>query len=205
MGPLIEITTVPIEIEMKTTNAQLLYSQGTAEVEISREKGGLNIKSRPIKLNIDTFEARSSIRPTTMQSIEQAASQGHQAAYEATATYARRGQLVMDAQLGEELVTQFARETQDAHMSRDLTEFGLGFLPETGIDLNWEPGQMQIRYEMDKMNFDWKIGGVGFQFVPGDIEFTMTQRPEVVIKYVGGAMYVPPSADPNYTPVDVKA
>lgn len=66
MGPLIEITTVPIEIEMKTTNAQLLYSQGTAEVEISREKGGLNIKSRPIKLNIDTFEARSSIRPTTM-------------------------------------------------------------------------------------------------------------------------------------------
>ena len=111
----------------------------------------------------------------------------------------------MEAQLGEELITQFAQETQDAHLGRNLTDFGLGFLPETGVDLSWEPGQMQIRYEMDKLNFDWKINGTGFKFVPGDIEFTMTQRPEVIIKYMGSPMYVPPSADPNYTPVDVRA
>ena len=42
-----------------------------------------------------------------------------------------------------------------------------------------------------------------FTFVPGDIEFTMTQRPDVIIKYVGGPLYVPPSADPDYEPVDV--
>ncbi len=205
MGPLIEITTVPIEIEMKTTHSQLLYSRGTAEMEVSRDKGGLNIKSRPIQLKVDSFQARSSVRPTTMQSVEQAAGRGEQAAYQATATYARRGQLVMDAQIGQELITKFAQETQDAQMGRDVSDFGLGFLPETGVNLNWEPGQMQIRYEMDKMNFDWKTGGMGFEFVPGDIEFTMTQRPEVIIKYVGGAVYVPPSADPNYQPVDVKA
>lgn len=205
MGPLIEITTVPIEIEMKTTNAQLLYSRGTAEMEVSRDKGGLNIKSRPIKLNVDSFQARSSVRPTTAQSVQRAAQRGEQAAYQATATYAQRGQLVMDAQLGQELITQFAQETQDAQMGRSVEDFGLGFLPEGGIDLNWEPGQMQIRYEMDKLNFDWKTGGMGFQFVPGDIEFTMTQRPEVIIKYVGGAVYVPPSADPDYQPVDVRA
>lgn len=205
MGPLIEITTVPIEIEMKTTNAQLLYSRGTAEMEVSRDKGGLNIKSRPIQLKVDSFEAQNSVRPTTMRSVQQAAQSGKQAAYQATATYAKRGQLVMDAQLGEELITQFAQETQDAQMGRDLGDFGLGFLPEGGINLDWEPGQMQIRYEMDKMNFDWKTGGMGFQFVPGDIEFTMTQRPEVIIKYVGGALYVPPSADPDYQPIDVRA
>ena len=34
---------------------------------------------------------------------------------------------------------------------------------------------------------------------------TMTQRPDVVIKYVGGPLYVPPSSDPDYEPVDVKA
>ena len=205
MGPLIEITTVPIEIEMKTTNAQLIYSRGTAEMEVSREKGGLNIKSRPVKLNIDSFQARSSVRPTTVQSVKQAAQKGEQAAYQATATYAQRGQLVMDAQLGQELITQFAQETQDAQMGRHLEDFGLGFLPEGGINLDWEPGQMQIRYEMDKLNFDWKTNGMGFQFVPGDIEFTMTQRPEVIIKYVGGAVYGPPSSDPNYQPVDVRA
>lgn len=205
MGPLIEITTVPIEIEMKTTNAQLVYSRGTAEMEISREKGGLNIKSRPIKLNIDSFQAQSSVRPTTAQSVQNAAQAGKQAAYQATATYARRGQLVMDAQLGQNMVAQFAQETQDAQLGRNLAEFGMGFLPEGKVNLNWEPGQMQIRYEMDKLNFDWKINGQGFEFVPGDIEFSVKQRPEVIIKYVGGALYVPLSSDPDYEPVDVRA
>ena len=93
MGPLIEIKTVPIEIEMRTKTAQLLYSNGTAEMEVSRDKGGLSIKSRPIKVKMDSFEARSSVHPTTVQHIEQAAQKGKQAAYEATATYAQQGQL----------------------------------------------------------------------------------------------------------------
>ena len=43
-------TSVPIEIEMRTSRAQLQYTRGTAELEISRDKGGLSIKSRPIQL-----------------------------------------------------------------------------------------------------------------------------------------------------------
>ena len=38
MYPLIEIQTVPIEIQMKVTRAHLEYAKGTAQVEISREK-----------------------------------------------------------------------------------------------------------------------------------------------------------------------
>ena len=64
---------------------------------------------------------------------------------------------------------------------------------------------MNIRYEMDKMNFDWRMQKMNFQFTPGDIEISVTQRPDVIIKYVGGPLYVPPSSDPNYEPVDVRA
>ena len=39
----------------------------------------------------------------------------------------------------------------------------------------------------------------------GDIAFNVTQQPDVVIKYIGGPLYVPPSADPNYEPLDTKA
>ncbi len=205
MGPLIEIKTVPIELEMKTKNAQLLYSRGTAEMEISRDKGGVSIKSRPIKVKMDSFEAQNSIRPTTVRSIEQAAQKGKQAAYEATATYAQRGQLMLRAQVGEELVTQFAEEDFDKQMIAYKQEFGLDFIPKGGVDLQWEGGEMQIRYEMDKLNFNWKTGGVGFEFVPGDIEISVVQRPEVIIKYVGEPMYVPPSANPNYQPINVEA
>ena len=202
MKPLIEITTVPIQIEMKTTNAKLEYARGTAEMEISREKNGLQIKSRPIKVNIDTFEARNSLSPTLARYLEQGVQKGKQAAYEATATYARQGQLLLETQVGEELVTKFA---EDAMMKDVKTNVGLDFLPKGGAEITWDPGEMNIRYEMDKLAIDWKMNEGSFEFTPGDIEFTVTQRPDVVIKYIGGPIYVPPSADPNYEPVDVRA
>ena len=198
MYPLIEIKTVPIEIEMKVTHAKMEYSRGTAELEISRGEGGMSIKSRPIRLNIDTFEARNSVCPTAMRSVEQYAQQGKQASYEATATYAQQGQLLLDAKIGQELVTQFAADAQNRNLK---TNVGLQFLPTVGPEISWDPGEMHIRYEMDKLNFDQPQ----FEFTPGDIELSVKQQPDVVIKYVGGPLYVPPSADPDYRPVDVEA
>ena len=200
MKPLIEITTVPIQIEMKTTNAKLEYARGTAEMEITRDNGDLQIKSRPNKVNIDTFEARTSLSPTLARYLEQAAQKGKQAAYEATATYANQGQLLLKTQVGEELVTKFA---EDAMMKDVKTNVGIQFLPDPGAEITWDPGEMSIRYEMDKLNIDWRMNEGSFEFIPGDIEFTVTQRPDVVIKYLGGPIYVPPSSDPNYEPVDV--
>ena len=69
----------------------------------------------------------------------------------------------------------------------------------------WEDGAMEIRYEMDKLNFDWKIDQGEFKFTPGDIEFTVAQRPSIKITYNGEPIYVPRSADPNYQPVNVEA
>lgn len=201
MKPLIEITTVPIQIEMKTTSAKLEYARGTAEMEVSRDKGGLQIKSRPIRVNIDTFEARNSITPTVMRSVEQNAQKGIQASYKATATFAQQGELMMKTKLGEEVITKFSRDS----LLEGVQDVGLDFIPKVGPEITWDPGEMNIRYEMDKLNFDWKINGGSFEFIPGDIELTVTQQPDVVIKYVGGPLYVPPSADPDYTPVDVEA
>ena len=65
--------------------------------------------------------------------------------------------------------------------------------------------EMNIRFEMDKLNFDWRQSKGNFEFVPGDIEISVKQRPDVIIKYIGGPIYVPPSSDPDYEPVDVHA
>lgn len=202
MEPLIEIKSVPIEIEMKVSHAKLEYTRGTAELEISHAKGGMSIKSRPIRLNIDTFEARNSVVPTTTAAIRQGAERGRQAAYQATATYAQQGQLLLKAKVGEELVTQFAEDA----ITKDLkTNVGIDFIPNVGPELNWDPGEMNIRYEMDKLNFDWRVNRPQFEFFPGDIEISVTQQADVIVKYVGGPIFVPPSSDPNYQPLDVEA
>ena len=200
--PLIELKSVPIEIEMKITDAKLEYKRGTVDMQVSRNEGGLQIKSSPIRLNLDTFEARNSVMPTVATRIQRSAEAGQQAAYSATATYARQGQLLLQARVGRELVTQFAAEAQNKDLK---TNVGIQFLPTTGPEISWDKGEINIRYEMDKMNFDWRTQNGDIQFTPGDIEISVTQQPDLIIKYVGGALYVPPSSDPNYEPVDVQA
>ena len=201
MEPLIEITTVPIEIQMKVTNAQLQYSRGTAQMEVTRDRGGMQLRSRPIRVNIDTFESRSSVTPTTPQVIQQQAAQGVQGAYRATAVMAQEGRMMMEAQIDQDVIPQLARQ----QTLGEPLNLNVQFLPSAAPNISWEGGEMSIRYELDKLNFDWRMEQMHFTFVPGDIEFTMTQRPDVIIKYVGGPLYVPPSADPDYEPVDVQA
>ena len=99
MKQLINITTVPIQYELKIQNARMQYKNATAEVEISRDKGGMTIKSRPVKLNIDSFEARNSVVPTPATSVAQTAQKGHQSAYQATAQLAQEGQLMLKAKI----------------------------------------------------------------------------------------------------------
>lgn len=200
MEQLIEIKTVPIELEMKVNHARLDYKRSTVDLEISRNQGGLQIRSKPIKVNIDTFEARNSVSPTAMRSIEQAAQRGQQKVYETTATYARRGDLLLEAKIGEQLISQFAMESQQVN-----TDFAMKWLPTTGPEITWDDAELNIRYEMDKLNFDWRMDQGNVEFIPGNIEFTVTQQPDVVIKYIGGPVYVPPSADPDYVPLDEKA
>lgn len=201
MNPLIEIKTVPIEIQMKVTHARLEYARGTAQVEISRNKGGLNIRSQPIKVNLDTFEARNSVMPTTSTLIRQQAQAGIQGAYQATAVLAREGRMMMEARIDQDVIPQLAK----AQNLGQPTNVNIDFIPTTGPDISWDGGEMSIRYEMDKLSFDWRMEQMSFTFVPGVIEFTMTQRPDVIVKYVGGPLYVPPSADPDYEPLDVNA
>ena len=202
MEQLIEITRVPIEIEMKTSRAQLKHVQASAELEISRDPGGVSIKSRPIQLNVDTFEMRNSILPSPTTSIEQSAQKGQQAAYQATAALAQEGELYLKAKIGEDVQAQLAKTAISTEM---YSQPGLDFIPKAGPEITWDPAEMNIRYEMDKLNFDWRINKTEFEFIPGDIEISVKQKPEVIIKYVGGPLYVPPSADPDYEPVDLQA
>ena len=184
MYPLLEIKTVPVEIQIKTKNASLEYSRGTAEMEISRgDNGGLDIKSRPIKLNLDTFEPRSSALTPPVRSPEPITQNMPQNAQTVTATYSQQGQLMLNARLGQNMVADQG-------------------LTSTSSDIDWQNADIQIRYDMDKANTNWKIEKGEFKFTPGDIEITATPG-ETVIKYLGGPIYVPKSADPNY--VDVKA
>ncbi len=201
MNQLIKITTVPIQYELKISNARFERQSSEAQLEISRNKGGLSIKSSPVKLHLDSSAARSSVSPTPAQSVAQTAQKGQEAAYSATAQLAQEGQLLLKADIGQDVIGQIMQQRNAAPTG----EFQLGFTPSAPVDISYEPANLTINYEMDKLNFDLKIANGNFEFIPGDIEMSITQRPDVLIEYIGGPIYVPPSADPNYEPIDVRA
>ena len=201
MGPLIRITTVPISFEFKVNNARLEKSSGTAELNLTRDKGGLRIQSNNIKLNLDTFEARNSVSPTAIRSIEQASDEGKTAAYEAIARYTNEGTIMMDAKFNGKALDQiFADRAQ-----LPTGEFTVGFTPSAGAEISWSEPDISIQYEMDKLNFEFKLANGDFEFIPGNIEFNITQYPDVLIEYIGKPLYVPPSSDPDYVEFSAKA
>lgn len=201
MGPLIKITTVPISYELKINNARLERRSGTAELNLTRDKGELRIESNNIKVNIDTFEARNSVVPTTIRSIEQAAEKGKSVAYEATARYTNEGAILMDAKLDGNALNQIFKNRAQLPSG----EFKLGFTPSTGPNISWSEPNISIQYEMDKLNFEFKITNGDFEFIPGNIEMNITQYPDVLIEYIGKPIYVPASADPDYVEFAAKA
>ena len=201
MEQLLKITTIPIQYELKINNARLEYRHANAQLEISRSKGGLQIKSRPVRLNLDSFEARTSVMPTVRQNIKKAAMRGKEMAYSASAAFAKEGQLMLKAKIGEDVLNEIFRQ----RVQLPTGDFKLGFIPTAPVDIQYQAPDLTIQYEMDKLNFDLKREKGDVQFIPGDIEFSITQYPDVRIEYIGGPIYVPPSADPDHEPIDVRA
>ncbi len=200
MEALLKITTIPMEFELKIHRAKLEYSSSKSQLLTDRIKGGLTIKNRPIKLHLDTYDARNSVCPTTMESVRQAAVKGKSAALEATATYAKEGAMLLDPKITLDQI--FSQRAQ-----QPTGEFGLRFLPTTGPDIEWSDPDLSMQYQMDKLSFDIKVANGNFEFIPGNVELSITQMPDVNIEYIGKPLYVPPSAASyfNHTPVDILA
>ena len=204
MYPLIEIKTVPVEIRIKSQQASLEYQRGTAEMELSRnDNGELAIKSGQIKLQgKDSYEPQNSFmpyRPSTVTNVsngDNAASAG----FEVTNTNVSGGQLTMDARVLDQIMA--ARQTLPQINRNSQADRNININPNTGVNVDWKDGEFQIRYDIEKFNIDWNIEQGKFEFTPGDLEIT-AEGGEMLIKYLGGPIYVPASADPNY--VDVKA
>lgn len=201
MKPLLEIRTIPISMEFKISKAHYEVINSNASVEITRDKGGLEMHVKPIKLNIDTVEARYSAGiKSVFRSVEDFAKKGVKAAYEATASYAREGDMMLDIRIMDNPIPEIAIQKFNSEVS-----FNLGFAPSVGPEITWDPQEISIKYEMDKLNFDWKINRPQINFIPGSIEFKVNEYPRVEINYIGTPIFVPPSADPNYKPIDTFA
>ena len=109
--------------------------------------------------------------------------------------------LFLNAKIGEDVIGKIAAASTEVN-----TNVGIAFTPTARPEFNWSQPEITIEYELDKLNFEWKTQMGDYEFIPGNIEISITQRPDVIIEYIGRPIYVPPSADPQYEPIiDIQA
>ncbi|MBD5129024.1 MAG: hypothetical protein HDT43_03740 [Ruminococcaceae bacterium] len=203
---LLQITTIPIQIEIKVTNARFEHSDEYVQpqVNIKSRDGGFVMEAEPLKLNIDTYQARKSMgygHMTEGDMLKQKAQEGWSIAFQGTAKVASEGDQLARGASPAEIALNNARAGATVQTIMD-------FLPKEGADVTFEAGKLNIEYQMGEQDIDWNIHpNSPLEFIPGSVEFIVHDRPRVEIEYIGDPIYVPPSANPNYEPppfLDIK-
>ncbi len=196
---LLQITTIPIQIEIKVTNARFEHSDEYVQpqVNIKSRNGGFVMEAEPLKLNIDTYQARKSMgygHMTEGDMLKQKAQEGWSIAFQGTAKVAAEGDQLARGMSPAEIALNNARAGATVQTIMD-------FLPKEGADVTFEAGKLNIEYQMGTQDIDWNIHPDSpLEFIPGSVEFIVHDRPRVEIEYIGDPLYVPPSANPNYEP-----
>ncbi|MCL2055946.1 MAG: DUF6470 family protein [Oscillospiraceae bacterium] len=200
MKPLLSIKSVPITIDIKTTRAALKQNTEMPRHKITRERGKRDIQITPPKVSIDSTEMRASIGvKSAPRVVKEYAEKSSRDATEAVAAKAEDGAYIVESTQARGSNTPIA----DIAMSKSIR----GYEAMTQLtrveppEISWEGGTVAFNYTADKLNFEWDIQTRPYlEFVPHSIEFNVTQYHEVIIEYLGDPIYVPPSANPNYTP-----
>ncbi len=194
MAQLLNITTVPINIEVNVTRAELKQESSSPTVHVTKNPGGMQIQADPIKVQIDNTAARESLgygykNIDTFARDE--ADKGIQVAYQAVATIVNEGDALgnLEATPGS-IAASKANRTIEAVMD---------FLPKESPDISWSGGTLSINYRADTLSMDWDVSTrPKMEFIPGSIELIVNQLPKVEIEYVGEPIYFPKSAAPGY-------
>ena len=184
MQALLKIETVPISIEYVEKPKSHGPSQ-TAQLQVSHSPEQLNIRSNPIPFSMDHVEISPQLRQDGLT-------------YTATAGFEENGDLRLNVQMPE---GTFTPENYQ-RVGRSIDQM-VGSLSGNSQAM---PSQFQIRFDLQGLNQQLKNTGaetrqMDTRFDPPDLEVKVVQRPKVIIKYVGGPIYIPKSSDPNYEPL----
>lgn len=202
MEQLLSYKHIPIKVEVKVQRAELKpvedsgkASAAAPSVKVSsKQGGGVRLQAEPYRVDLSEGRNYDSYIPSS------GTGNGFTLTYEAVAKLADGNQ-----KSGEASGTQSKKPSS--------VEAALKALPKNRSKaVSYNNGTLSINYQMSlpsslgtaeaSSSSDpvEAIQFTEFEFVPGSIEFVITQMPELDIEYLGDPIYFPRSADPNYEP-----
>lgn len=191
---LIKITTVPIKYTIKTQNAKLIAPQiEPAELKQKMIPLEINLDTEPVRARMDSSDMRRSMGMKSIADIaREAPAKTQQTANEVTSEYVNMGNRATERGM---TIAQLMKEKS---LSNLTIETVIGAIPSEKVDISWEPATVKTNVQRSRMETDWKTAAQEMEFVPSSISLEIEQYADVVIEYIGGHTYVPPSSDPDY-------
>lgn len=181
MEQLITIETVPIKIEYVEKEPLALSSVHAQNRQSENQIEAQPVQTQPIRINL-----QDSFVPSSTYNWDNST-------YTATAKIGDDGNLKLNIQMedGDSRAIRFTQSNRSINsMARKMES-----------ELDPEYANMELSIPMASLPSAMPtVDNFKTEFMPPDLELVVTQRADVVIKYVGGPIYVPPSADPNYKP-----
>ena len=200
MQPLLKIQTVPISVEMRTQRARLAPVEGSERIkqpraDVGRTRGRAYIRTTPARMNIDSTAARASAGlKSAPQTVREFAETGRMDAMEAARNYAEQGNQIVDSHGKGSPIAEAASSKMISS-----AETIMAFIPSVPLDITVDEASIAFDYSPDQLTYNWNVEtSPQLEYVPGSIEFTIEQYPDVIIEYIGSPIYVPASSDPNY-------
>lgn len=192
---LLKITSTPMKYELEVENAKLEYQQDvTPSCDITVSPSQLEMHSKEAQVRIDTYEARKSLGLTNIEdTIQQYAAKGKEHISKQIDEYVETGKAMGDIQDGVE-IGDIVRQKM-----LQQPELYTTFLPSAEAQISVDPGQLDINYKPGDVSLDWQVKDNSYTYKPGSVRMRITEYAHIDIEYLGGPMYVPPSADPDYT------
>jgi hypothetical protein len=196
MQQLLSIESVPISIEYKHTESTAHTTVNpiakSARLRISKASDSVTIKSNPISIKMDSFKTAGSDSidknplPSSLANLS----------YSATARYSDSGNLQLDIHvLGDPIQDiDYKRVQRSIENVMSSLSSNIDDLPSAGKD-------MRINFQTSALSVDSStMQQSNIKFLPGNLEFNIKEYPKLIIKYVGGPIYIPRSSDPDYVP-----
>lgn len=152
------------------TPAKLLYKTNPAQMQISVERGGMQMERGPIRMELDNKQFFDSIGIKGIRTRAQENVQaGMKAAQEAAGRYTRQ----KNAMTGPDAVSISQIAVQQG---REPVKTVLAFLPEAKPKISWTGGELNMRYIRDKVEISWKPPEIEFTYVPYSVECHVEKR-----------------------------
>lgn len=193
MQQLITIETVPISIKY-TGNYPTLKAEEPGPVAMTPDSSGaaetpppqeypakISTQAMPVRLRTDSFVRGSSPGIYNLT-------------YTATPKYDAQGRLSLDIKMGNSDEDSF----QALRFGRDIQNV-IGRIFGSEQEAPYEIDDMQLNIDFGDLQKSVPGSGqTGKTFTPPSFEIEILEMPKVIVKYVGGPIYIPRSADPNY-------